>query len=177
MIELKCQNCGSSNLEYKNGFYSCPFCGSRFLAERPEIPLASDDLKKREEKLVERLMDLHHKKSRCKALDSQSAKLWLEYSDEIDLCVNELLEINEKNVYALTLHMLQTIESGLKTAEAAGIVVSDVEQILKNATEEEKKDVIDAVRMNFDHYKKKLLELDPGLADRIHRIEEQETLW
>ena len=172
MIELKCQNCGSSNLEYRNGIFVCPFCGSRFLAEKPEIPLSDEELKKREEKLVTRLMDLHHKKVRCKALDAPSAKLWLEYSEEIDLCVEEIFEINKKNVYALTLHMLQSIEKGLKTAEDAELIVSDVEQILQNITEAEKKDVIGAVRMNYDYYKEKLMELDPSLADRIRAIDE-----
>lgn len=176
MIEIKCHNCGSSKMEYKNGFYSCPFCGSRFLAEKPEIPVTEEDLKKHEEKLVERLMDVHHKKARCKALDAPSAKLWLEYSDEIDLLVEEILEINKQNVYALTLHMLQTIEAGLKTAEDAGIVVGDVEKILGAVTENEKKDIIDAVRMNFDHYKKKMVELDPELLDRIREIERREVL-
>ena len=76
----------------------------------------------------------------------------------------EILEINEQNVCALTLHMLQTIEAGLKTAEDDRTVVSDVEQFQDAVTENEKKDVIDAVRMNYDHYKKKLLELDKGFG-------------
>ena len=171
MIELKCQNCGSSRLEYRSGIYSCPFCGSRFLAEKPEIPLTDEDLIKREEKLVKRLMDIHHKKARCKALDAPSAKLWLEYSDEIDHLVEDIFAINENNVYARTLHMLQTIESSLKTAGDAGIVVTDIECILQNATDAEKKDVYGAVRMNFDYYKKRLAELDPGLEERINAIE------
>ena len=69
--------------------------------------------------------------------------------------------------------MLQTIESSLKSAEDADSIVSDVEQILDVVTEDEKKDIIDAVRNNFDHYKKKLVELDPGLADRIGKIEKR----
>lgn len=38
MIEIKCRNCGNTDLKFEDGFYVCPFCGSRYLPEIWEIP-------------------------------------------------------------------------------------------------------------------------------------------
>ncbi len=36
MLELKCKNCNSADLEYKDGLWICNSCGSRYITDKNE---------------------------------------------------------------------------------------------------------------------------------------------
>ncbi len=36
MIEVICKKCGATNLDRKNGYFVCPYCGSSFLPDEGE---------------------------------------------------------------------------------------------------------------------------------------------
>lgn len=169
MIELKCQNCGSSDLEYKNGIFICKSCDSKFLPEKGEIPPA----KRKEEKMVERMLKLNEKKDRCDSFDDDDIDKYLRYSEEIDILVDRILKINDKNIYALAIGILQRICNGIKYSWDAELIVHNAELILEYATDEEMDDVKDAVTLNFLHHKKSVLEVKPDLKERVKIVSDQ----
>lgn len=42
MKELKCPDCNCKEMEWKNGMFHCPSCGSNFIPDADEIPKQSE---------------------------------------------------------------------------------------------------------------------------------------
>ncbi len=173
MKELRCPNCNSFDIDYVSGIFICKSCGGKYIPDDNEKPRKSE-----EDKLVDRLLKKWRKRDRYEEdYSDRNIERWLECTDDIDMIIYEILEINDHNPYAWAIRMLRDIEDGLKTKMDADIVVSDAEKALSYASDENIRGFIDVVKMNFSIYRDKLVGLDPGLEERVVAVEEKIKEW
>lgn len=159
MIELKCKNCSSQDMEYKDGMLTCNACGSRFVLESYERPQKS-----REDKLVKKISKLWKKKDKYNIDDPEK---YLDCVEGIRECVSELLEINPENYFAWSIKFFSRIEDGLKTDYDYLCLLEYIENALKYSAPEDRAGVIGALKLNFEFYGGRIKDNCPYLRDRV----------
>ncbi len=166
MKELRCPNCSSFEIDYVNGIFVCRSCGGKYIPDENEKPRKSE-----EDKLAEKLVKKLKKRDRYDDLGEDGINKWLECTDDIDMIIADILEINSLNSYAWAVRMLRNIEDGLKSPFQAEKVVAAAENALGYAQDKDIKNIIDVVDLNFSVYKDRLVELNPNLEKRAEALE------
>ncbi len=148
MIELKCNNCGSSELMLEQGVYRCQSCGSRFLAERPDP--------EKTEKYRDKMID---------AMNAFNFEKQAKY-------MNKLLDLNPQDPYAWTGKVWLAIEEGLDTHSRECVTYAKLalKYARATATEEEYSSIKDFMYSSFLRYGRKMMRLVPDLIKDIEKI-------
>ena len=155
MKELKCANCGSADMEYKDGIWVCNSCGSKYAPGRSEIPHKSE-----EEKLSEKLM-----KHLNKQADTEYALYLADHPNQLEKYISKLrdltdrlIRINPQNPYALTSGARIIAMEGYWSAITADLFISSIEQATQNMTENERADLREWLEDDLSMYKDKVLD-------------------
>lgn len=168
MIELKCKNCNSTDLEYIGGVWVCTSCGSKYLPDKTDTPRKSE-----EEKLVDKLLKLLNKQN-----DVDYVGYLLEHDKQLDKYIHnlkevkdQLLALNSNNPYALTVEVRLIPLIGKWNEINADLFIRYIEEALDNITEKDKKELRDWLEDDFSAYKEKALECDPSLEKSVMELE------
>lgn len=170
MIELKCQNCNSADIEYKDGLFICKSCGSRFLAEKQE-----KDVFDKEDKLEDAAIEAYNKHNdfQDKYLDTGKEKYLdksLEWTDRLDQCIERLLEFNPMNPYAWTFRMVRRIGQGFDDGDARKQFFEYAEKAADALKPGAKKGLVDLLQENFWFHSSLIVEKFPEYKDDADRI-------
>ena len=162
MKELKCQNCNSNDIEFKDGIWVCSHCGSKYVPDKNEKPQVSE-----EDKLIKKMIKLFEKRDKHDDIDKR-----MYYYGEISDCIQDILRINPKSAYAYAGKYLLDCANTYKTLEEAEKNMGYVEKALTYAVdEEERKCMTKSMSEHFWFHKSSVLERFPELKDKIEQLQ------
>ncbi|MBQ6441129.1 MAG: hypothetical protein IJJ13_00870 [Lachnospiraceae bacterium] len=165
MIELKCKNCNSTDIEYKGGLWVCNSCGSKFIPDKEEIPEKS-----MEEQLVDELCDV------CDEITETDEFNEYEYGHrerlfrELDILADRIIDINPNNPYAMTAKMHVQIFNGLGDKISANRFVNYIETAVNNSDDKAKENTWDTLGEHLKRFGSKVLTQDQSLKDRLYQL-------
>ena len=133
MKALKCNNCNSIDLEFKNGFWECNSCGSKFIPDKEEIPKLQE-----EDKLVAKLKETMEKYYELDDLAPGYLKKVDEIYKKLDVISQQILAINPNNPYALAFEARIIAEHGIKDAWRANYFTEKLENLKEHMTADAK---------------------------------------
>lgn len=144
MKELKCTNCGSNDLKYKNGLYICQNCGSKFIPDK-------------DDEVTDRLED--------KMCDAWIAE---EY-DEAKVLSDRLINVAPLRAYGWAIRGGCLIANAI-TDENAETIVECFEKALQYAKVDEIDDLTDFVRGHLRMNGTSILKHNDSLKDRMLKL-------
>ncbi len=167
MKELKCENCGSSEMKYENGIWICKSCESRFIPDKNEIPVT-----RREEQLEDVLCDICEEIASTSEFDDTDYDQREKLFKKLDLVADEIIVFNKNNPYAMTAKMLIQINEGLRDKAAVNRFVEYIERAVNNSDDEAKNNTWETFGNHLARFMSKILSVDPDLEDRVYSLVE-----
>lgn len=165
MIELKCKNCNSADLEYKDGLWICNSCGSRYITDKNERPEFQ-----KEAKLEDEICDICEEIASTSEFDEEDFDKRERLFRKLDSVADNLINLNMNNPYAMTAKMLVQIDKGLRDKPGVNRFIEYIERAVDNSDQEAKDNTWDALGDHLIRFRTRILSVDPSLADRIHRL-------
>ncbi len=166
MKELKCPNCNCKEMEWKNGLFHCPSCGSNFIPDADEIPKQSE-----KQKVIDKLIDNFNKlDTQGFLMSSKEYDRWMHRRKKVEKLCSQLEEIDPCHPYVDGVKMLLYFCDGLKDSFAASMVIFHTEELIKHADRTEHEDILALVKTYFLKYEEKILELQPQDREQVENI-------
>ena len=91
MKSIICKNCSASSLLFKNGFWICDYCGSKYIASKEELSAYSISLQAKTSSNIDLQDDIENLLQKCKS-DSKNARKYANLILDLDPDNEEVLK-------------------------------------------------------------------------------------
>ena len=164
LIELKCKNCGSTDLEAENGVYVCQYCGSRFTLD-PSAEAKANQYRDKMTLAMAGSDEDYMNPSDEDVVDGAARRYAAvrEYSDK-------LLEILPNDPYGWAGRIYMRISGGIDSEESVRECIEDARKTLEYAqrysSDEDRMDIAQFVEGNLRLYRDHILEFLASEKDK-----------
>lgn len=155
LIELKCRNCGSTDLKNENGVYICQACGCRFIP----APSLQAKANKYRDKMLHAMTSSNE--DYRKPSDEDDLDATLRRYRELEKYNDRLLEILPEDPYGWACRVYLAISNGLdhewNVSECVDCSKKALEYAQRYSNDEDKEDIGQFLADNLGLYRDKIL--------------------